>query len=224
MEHFDKALIAQVLSDSLAALAIQVDEKARSKILAYFALLLAKNEKMNLISPRRDISTKVIIHLADSLTPLMWPALPAKAEAMDFGSGGGLPAIPLAIACPDWRYTLIESTGKKTAFLGEVREALALGNVTIKNTFLEPGKNPENTRFGLITARGVSDLRKLFSIAAPRLNKGGFFIAFKGPQGEHELAEAEAEMSKRKLALRDCLTFKLPLVEAERRLFIFQKL
>jgi 16S rRNA (guanine527-N7)-methyltransferase len=142
---------------------------------------------------------------------------------MDFGSGGGLPAIPLSIARPEWRCTLIESTGKKTAFLHEVRETLQLDNVAVTNKFLEPGKNAEGIFYDLITARGVSDLQKLFSIAGPRLNKDGFFIAFKGPQGRQELQDSAAVLKKMKIALYDCLEFKLPFLEAERRLFIFQK-
>jgi 16S rRNA (guanine527-N7)-methyltransferase len=224
VEQFNRALASSIFSDSLSALGIKIDQSAQGKIMDYFALLLNKNEQINLISPKQNLQTKVIVHLTDSLTPLIWPDLPAAAMAMDFGSGGGLPAIPLAIVQPDWQYTLIESTGKKTAFLSEAREALALNNVIVNSKFLEPGKNTENINYDLITARGVSDLTKLFALAGPRLKQGGFFIAFKGPQGEYELDEAEAEMAKRKMQLYDCLNFKLPGLEAERRLFIFQKM
>ncbi len=224
MEHFDEQLADSVLSDSLAALNIQIEESAQAKIMAYFRQLLEKNERVNLISSKLDIKTKIIIHLADSLTPLMWPDLPFKAQAMDFGSGGGLPAIPLAVARPDWEYSLVESTGKKTAFLNEVRESLALNNIMVSNKFLEPGRNSENIFYDLITARGVSDLARLFSIAGPRLKKGGFFIAFKGPQGEQELKDSASELKRRKLDLYERLNFKLPFLEAGRLLLIFKKL
>lgn len=223
VEHSDEQAARAVLTDSLAVLSIKISEAATSRLLRYFTLLLQKNEHVNLISPRQDLQTKIIIHLTDSLTPLIWPGLPKRATAMDFGSGGGLPAIPLAIVRPEWRYALVEATGKKTTFLGEAREILNLENISISNKFLESAKNPENILYDLITARGVSDLKKLFAIAAPRLNRGGFFIAFKGPQGEQELRDAADEMEKRKLILHASLNFKLPLVDAERRLFIFQK-
>ncbi len=225
VEHFNEQIISSVLSDSLSTLNIKIDESAQSKLIAYFILLLNKNTLINLISPKQDIKTKVIIHLVDSLTPLIWPDLPiCAAKAMDFGSGGGLPAIPLSIARPEWLYTLVESTGKKISFLNEVRESLSLNNIITANKFLEPGKNNENCFYDLITARGVSNLKKLLSIAGPRLNKNGFFIAFKGPQGDFELKNSSGELKKRNMALHDCLTFTLPFLEAERRLFIFQKL
>ena len=225
MEHFDEQLVNSILSESLEALGITIHREAQSKLIAYLAILLEKNERVNLISSKQDLRTKTIIHLVDSLTPLMWSDWPTgRIKALDFGSGGGLPAIPLSIAQPECLYTLIESTGKKAAFLAEARDSLALDNVVVINTFLEPGKNAENSFYDLITARGVSDLKNLFSIAGPRLPKGGFFIAFKGPQGEQELKDSSAELKKRKLALFESLTFKLPFVEAERRLYIFQKL
>ncbi len=224
MEHLDRQAINSILSNSLSALNITIEKDAQSKLITYFTLLLSKNEIINLISPKQDIETKVIVHLVDSLTPLIWSGLPRHTvKAMDFGSGGGLPAIPLSIVRPEWFYTLIESTGKKTSFLNEVRESLSLYNITVTNKFLEPGKNDENHFYDLITARGVSNLKKLLSIAGPRLNKNGFFIAFKGPQGELELKDSASELKKRNINLHDCLSFKLPFLEVERRLFILQK-
>lgn len=224
MEHLDRQSINSILYNSLSALNITIEKDAQSKLIAYFALLISKNEKINLISPKQDIETKIIIHLVDSLTPLIWPDLPVQAvKAMDFGSGGGLPAIPLSIVRPEWFYTLVESTGKKTSFLDEVRESLSLHNIIVTNKFLEPGKNNENFFYDLITARGVSALKKLLSIAGPRLRKNGFFIAFKGPQGELELKDSAGELKKRNMRLYERLNFNLPFLEVERRLFIFQK-
>ena len=223
MEHQNQQTIKSVLRESLHTLKIEIKAGSDDAIAAYFRLLLQKNEFINLISPKQDIRDKVIIHLVDSLTPLLWSELPQTAQAMDFGSGGGLPAIPLSIARPGWHYTLIESTGKKTSFLSEVQSRLSLDNITVINSFLESGKNSENRFYTLITARGVSDLKKLLSFSGPRLSKGGFFIAFKGPQGDQELKDSHSELKKRKMALCERLDFTLPFLEAERRLFIFQK-
>ncbi|UQZ89642.1 16S rRNA (guanine(527)-N(7))-methyltransferase RsmG [Deltaproteobacteria bacterium Smac51] len=224
VEHFDEQIIKSVLCDGLDALKININESAIDKLISYFVLLLIKNEFVNLISPKQDLHTKIIVHLVDSLTPLMWRSLPQESiKAMDFGSGGGLPAIPLSIVRPEWNYTLIESTGKKALFLEEVQSILSLDNVEVYNNFLEPGKNHEKSYYNLITARGVSDMEKLFSIAGPRLKGDGFFISFKGPQGEREIKDSVNEMKKRKMALCDRIDFKLPFLEADRSLFIFQR-
>lgn len=213
-----------VLAEGLGALGIKIGDEAADKLVAYFLLLRQKNEVINLISPKQDLRTQVLVHLVDSLTPLLWPQLPSgPLKALDFGSGGGLPAIPLAIARPGWSFTLAEATGKKAAFLGEAAAELGLANVTVANGYLEPGQNPHGACYGLITARAVTDLAGLIAIAGPRLAPGGYFLAFKGPRGEAELPGAAPKLKKHHMALASQLAFKLPFIEAGRRLYIFQK-
>ena len=216
--------IRATLIEGLSLLGIELDGKIIDRMIDYFTLLLKANESVNLISPRQDLRTQTVVHLVDSLSLLLIDNLPHGISALDFGSGGGLPAIPLSLALSDWKYTLIESTGKKAAFLSLVKNELAMDNVTVCNIFLESGRNPEKITYDLVTARAVSDVAKLASIAGPRLNKGGFFIAFKGPQGCVELNRAAGELRKWKLILREQRDFVLPLVDAHRSLFIFEKL
>lgn len=193
------------------------------RIMAYFERLLTANAALNLISPKQDLRTRVAVHLVDSLSPLLWTDWPARLNGLDLGSGGGLPAIPLAIARPGWELTLAEATGKKTLFLESVQSGLGLDNIQVLNKFLEPDKNPENLRLDLVSARAVSDLKKLAAIAGPRLRPGGLLLAFKGPQVDQELPEAAAKLKKWRLRLLDRKDFRLPLVEAGRSLLRFIK-
>lgn len=167
------------------------------KLAAYLDLLLATNAEFNLtaVTHREEAWTR---HIADSLS--LAPELRTFAEdaqAIDVGSGGGLPGIPLAIAFPRMRFTLLESTGKKAHFLEETAKKLALGNVRVVSeraeTFAQ-GKGRE--RFDVATSRAVSRLPVLLELTLPFVRVGGASLAIKGEQ-----AQAEVDESKRALAL-----------------------
>lgn len=221
----DDVDIKNMLIEGLSGLGIALDDFIIDRIIAYFILLLNKNKSMNLISSKQDVKTQTAVHLIDSLSFLIMKEKIRRAniEAMDFGSGGGLPGIPLSLACPDWNYTLVEATGKKAAFLSSVVKELGLDNVAVINKFLNPEVNPEKKSYELVTARAVSDLATLAAIAGPRLKIGGFFVAFKGPQGIVELADAGTNLKKMKLVLVDRQDLILPFVDARRCLFLFKK-
>ena len=211
------------LDTALAALGLPLDPDIRDRLLAYFELLLAHNEKVNLISARQSRPVQVVVHLVDSLTPLLWPDWPATGRALDLGSGGGLPALPLALARPGWCWDLAEATGKKAAFLREVQAALGLAQVQVFADYLKPGINPQGRLYDLITARGLTDLGRLAALAGPRLSPGGRLLAFKGPKGEQELKAGGAALAAWNLDLDRRLDLTLPLVEARRTLFLFSK-
>ena len=215
--------IKTTLVEGLSQLGLSLETGVIDKAAAYFMLLLERNQSVNLISPKQDLRTQTVVHLVDSFSPLLVENIPRNISALDFGSGGGLPAIPLSMALTDWTYTLVEATGKKAAFLSFVKNELGLNNLTVINSFLDQGKNPENILYDLITARAVSDIAKLAAIAGPRLKLGGIFMAFKGPQGLIEIDDAAAELQKRRMRLIDQRDFVLPLVAAHRSLFIFEK-
>ena len=216
-------LIRTYLAEGLEKLHLKLDDDKTDKVLSYFRILVDKNEKLNLISAKQDLKTRVIVHLVDSLSILLWKDCPSQAEAMDLGSGGGLPAIPLGIVFPGWNYTLVESTGKKTVFLNKVKKTLNLNNLSIVNKFLEPGKNIENICYDLLTVRAVAGLSKLIDILGPRLNSGGYLVAFKGPQVDDEIKEAVRLLNKYNLSLDDEIDFVLPDINAQRRIVIFKK-
>lgn len=215
--------IEEYLQEGLDQLGLSSFSLPIARLTAYFELLLTANDSLNLISAKQDLRTRVAVHLLDSLTPLLWDNWPPNLSAMDLGSGGGLPAIPLSLIFPEWKMTLVEATGKKAVFLESVKAALHLERISILNKYLEPDKNKEGQQFDLITARGVSDLKKLAAIAGPRLKSGAYLLAFKGPQAASELAEAEPKMKKWKLKLEDRLDFVLPMVEAKRTLLLLVK-
>jgi 16S rRNA (guanine527-N7)-methyltransferase len=130
-------------------------------------------------------------HVADSLAGLMVPALREADSIADLGSGGGFPGLVLAIALPTARVTLLESVGKKAAFLEQAAAGLGLSNVGVVGGRIEdwePGLGTQSA----VTARALAPLGVLIEYAAPILRIGGTLVAWKGPSVAEELPDANA--------------------------------
>jgi 16S rRNA (guanine527-N7)-methyltransferase len=151
----------------------------------YVALLLAANERLNLtrVVEPDDVAR---LHLLDALVAL--PLLDGVATAADLGSGGGVPAIPLAIARPGIHWTLVESVGRKAAALSSFVEALRLSNVSVVAERAEVlGRDPAfRERFDVATARACAALPVLAELALPLVRPGGELIAWKGPLDDED--------------------------------------
>jgi len=163
----------------------------------FVELLLAGNRRLNLT---RVISADDVarLHLLDSLAALPEIDRMAPRNAIDLGSGGGLPALPLAMARPQMRWTLVDSVGKKASILAEFVEALALPNVTVLGDRAEAlGRDPSHRgRYDLATARACAALPVLAELALPLVAPGGSLLAWKGP-----LSEADEEVRRGRAAI-----------------------
>ena len=173
------------------------------------ALLLAGNRRMNLtrVTSPSDVAR---LHLLDSLVALPLLDAMAPGEAMDLGSGGGLPGLPLAIARPQMRWTLVDSARKKAAILAEFVEALGLPNVAVLADRAEAlGRSPRHRqRYGLVTARACAALPVLAELALPLLAVGGELLAWKGP-----LTEDDEEVRRGRAAIGQLGGGRLRLVD-----------
>jgi 16S rRNA (guanine527-N7)-methyltransferase len=162
----------------------------------YLALLLEQNRAFNLtaITDPGEAWTR---HVLDSLTLL--PELESVASGervVDVGSGGGLPAIPLAIARPELSFTLLEATAKKARFLAECAHTLGLGNVQVANERAETfARGPEREKFAVATSRACARLPVLLELCLPLVRVGGLKLAIKGEQAELEVAEARRALN-----------------------------
>lgn len=147
-------------------------------------LLYEVSEQLNLLSAR-DRDRIEELHLADSLAPA--EMIPEGVSLADWGSGGGLPGIPLAIARPDIEVTLVESRTKKASFLLRVKRELSLSNVKI---YADRGEDLKE-RFDVITVRAVGRLAVLVPEIARHVKPGGAMLFYKGPGLDAELDEAQ---------------------------------
>ena len=120
--------------------------------------------------------------------------LARRQDVLDVGSGGGLPAIPLAIAMPGTRFTLLEATGKKVRFLEAVAAALGLPNVTVVAARAEDAgrdRDRYRERFDAVTSRAVGALPTLLELTLPFAKVEGHVLAIKGEKAIEEIAASK---------------------------------
>lgn len=150
-----------------------LDEHQLAKLERYEALLLQWNGKINLVS-RKDEGNMWPNHILHSLSPLFDVKLPVGTEIADVGSGGGLPGIPMAIANPDSRFTLIESIRKKCTALENMVCNLGLTNVRVACARAEDTTALTDYRnfFDVVLARAVAPLADLVKWSLPLARRG----------------------------------------------------
>jgi 16S rRNA (guanine527-N7)-methyltransferase len=158
----------------------------------YVALLLEANQTVNLT---RVVEPDAVarLHLLDALAALPLLDALAATSAIDLGSGGGVPGLPLAIARRSMPWTLVDSSAKKATLLRRFADRLALTNVNVLAERAELlGRDPgHRERYELVTARACAPLPVLAELALPLLRPGGHLVAWKGPLREND-AEVRA--------------------------------
>lgn len=185
--------------DRLTEIGVSLDATVIARLGDYLARLLAMNEQMNLTAIREPAEAWER-HVLDALAlvPLL-AELGPRARLVDVGSGGGLPGIPLAIALPSLRVTLVEATQKKAAFLVAAAAALELANVSVRAERAEQLVTGElRGAFDAVTARAVGRLATLVPLTAPFVRRGGLVLLVKGQRADEELAEARGVLAKQR--------------------------
>ena len=168
------------------ALGLQCDAGQRQQLLAYLQLLHKWNAAYNLTAVR-DPALMVTRHLLDSLA--VAPYLPAG-KAIDVGTGAGLPGVPLAILLPQRQFALLDSNGKKTRFLFQVKTALSLDNMQVHHQRVESFQ--PSGYYDVVLSRAYASLRDMVSSCRHLLAPGGRFLAMKGSLDPGELEQVAA--------------------------------
>ena len=147
------------------------------------------------------------------------------ANVVEIGSGGGFPSIPLNIVRYDLKFTLIESTGKKCAFLNSVVDKLKLDCVKVLNIRAEDGAHDKLLRekFDVACARAVARLNVLSEYCLPFVKVGGCFIAYKS-DGAEEIREAGRALSVLGGEIEDVISYELPEDGGKRTLIKIRKI
>jgi 16S rRNA (guanine527-N7)-methyltransferase len=178
--------LGRALAAGSAALGVDIDDAAQAKLLAYVALLQKWNRIHNLTAIRES-ERMVTHHLLDALAAL--PHLPQRRmlRLIDVGSGGGLPGVPLAIARPDWRVTLLDSNRKKTTFLRQVAAELGLPGVAVAAARVED--YAPQVRFDVAISRAFAPLPQFVAAARHLVASGGLLVALAGEYPHEALAD-----------------------------------
>ena len=156
-----------------------VSRETIEKLSIFQSFLLEQNQKFNLVS-KNETNKIWIRHIHDSLRVLnLLDSNNSNNNILDIGSGGGFPAIPLAIATRDlgFKYTLCESITKKSNFLKLAIDMLQLSNIEVINDRVE---NIKNVKFDTITCRAVSKLTKIFTYSHHLTKQNTVFLLHKG--------------------------------------------
>ena len=194
---FDDALDAGLLE-----LGLRLTPGARSTIADHVRLLLAWNDAINLTAIR-DPAAIAIRHVVDSLTAVRTlkqrrvGRVPVSG-LLDLGSGGGFPGIPLVAALPLERAILVDSVGKKAAFLAAAVEAGGLaGRVAVASERAEDlARDPRHReRWPAVTARAIGPLDELVELAFPLLLPGGVLVAWKRGDIDEEIGAARRALA-----------------------------
>ncbi len=156
----------------------------------------------------RDPLAMVSLHLLDSLAIL--PHVP-PGRVIDVGTGAGLPGVPLAIVHPEREVHLLDSNGKKTRFLFQVKTALGLDNMAVHHARVE--QFPASGEYDAVLSRAFASLADMVTGCGHLLAPGGCFLAMKGVYPEQELEAVKAQCE-----LRAAHPLSVPGLDAERHL------
>jgi len=202
--------LAARLADGVSALGLDVDERARAALLDYLGLLEKWNKTYNLTAihePERMLTH----HLLDSL--IIAPQVGAG-PLLDVGSGAGLPGIPLAIARPGLRVTLLDASQKKCGFMRQAAIDLKLSNVTVTHARVEDFRPADG--FPQVVSRAFSDLSEFVRLTRHLVAPGGEWLAMKGLYPHEEIAQLKGARVTRDVPLR------VPGLDADRHLILME--
>jgi 16S rRNA (guanine527-N7)-methyltransferase len=175
------------LQHGCAALQLSLDARQQECLLEYLGLLAKWNKAYNLTAVR-DEAQMVTRHLLDSL--VIAPYLTGR-RFLDVGTGAGLPGIPMAVLFPRREFALLDSNGKKTRFLFQVKTALGLDNMTVHQARVESFHVAEP--FDTVLSRAFASLPDMVRGCRHLLAPGGKFLAMKGAYPAQELADVSQQ-------------------------------
>lgn len=147
--------------------------------------LAAVGVERGLIGPR-EVERLWERHLLNSA--VLGEVLPQDARLVDLGSGAGLPGIPLALARPDLRITLLEPMARRTGWLEEIAAVVNVDVEVLRGRAEEPAVKQRLAGADVVVARAVAPLARLWGWAAPLLRVGGVLVALKGESAAAEVA------------------------------------
>lgn len=199
-------MMRKALDEGLPLLGLDLPEERRQTLCAFAEAMVKQNEVMNLTAITEP-SQVAKLHLLDSLTVLCTAELTGK-TLIDVGCGAGFPGVPLAIACPGARITLLDSLGKRMKWLEEILPQLGIEAECVTARAEEAVASRRET-YDFATSRAVARLNILLELTAPYVKVGGAVLAMKGAAAREELSECTGAIKKLGLKLEQVKEFPI---------------
>ena len=200
-----------ILEDGLSNIGLTLSADKIDQLLHYHQLLIKWNKVYNLTAVRNP-EEMVSRHLLDSL--IISPFIEGE-RFLDVGTGAGLPGIVLAITFPDREFDLLDSNGKKTRFLFQVKTELALQNIEIFNSRVE--NHEVEQPYDGIFSRAFATLEDMLGGSQHLLTQSGHYYAMKGNYPDQELSTIEKDYM-----VKACHPLEVPGADGQRHLVVIK--
>ena len=198
-------VMLETLKEGLPSMGLELSEEICQQLCGFGRAMVKQNEVMNLTGITEDAPVAKL-HLLDSLSVLCCADLKGK-SIIDVGCGAGFPGVPVAIACPDTKVTLLDSLAKRMNWLETVLPQLGIRNAECVTARAEEAVAARRESYDYATSRAVARLNILLELTAPYVKVGGKVLALKGAAAKEELEEARSAISKLGLKLEEVREF-----------------
>lgn len=210
------------LKENALNFGLNLNDETLEKLKIFYEFLNDFNAHTNLIA-KADEKTVLTKHFLDSMSFNKIPLIPKKFKLLDIGSGGGFPAIIIAILFPEAQIVAVDSTGKKVDFLNQAEEKIGLTNFKALNLRAEDLPLDFRESFDFVTARAVAALNILSEYCLPYVKIDGFFMAYKAKTAKDEIKEAKNALKILGGSIAEIIDYSLP-QDAERNLIVIEKI